>query len=196
MKIDLILLAGGVSRRFAAISRESEGKKLLADFDGKPLFQYAFDAARAVSHLCRVLAVTREPAIREEALCRGFCPVEAPPPDEGMAASMRAGILKARADAALCFFVCDEPYFTGELLYGFLEAYAGQELPLGRVKSGNRFGSPTIFAPMFREELLSIRGDEGGRSLLKRYPDRIFYYDVPERALTDFDTPWAHRQNQ
>ena len=196
MKTDLILLAGGVSRRFAAISRESEGKKLLADFDGKPLFQYAFDAAQAVSPLCRILAVTREPAIREEALRRGFCPVEAPPPEEGMAASMRAGILKARADAALCFFVCDEPYFTGELLYGFLEAYAGQELPLGRVKSGNRFGSPTIFAPMFREELLSIRGDEGGRSLLKRYPDRIFYYDVPEKALTDFDTPWEHRQNQ
>lgn len=196
MKTDLILLAGGVSRRFAAISGEMGGKKLLADFAGKPLFEYAMDTVQTVSNFCRILVVTRESEIRKEAYRRGFYPVEAPPPEEGMAASMRAGIFNARPDAALCFFVCDEPYFTGELLYGFLEAYAGQELPLGRVKAGNRFGSPTIFAPIFREELLSIHGDQGGRSLFKRYPDRIFYYDVPEKALTDFDTPWEHGQNE
>ncbi len=162
----------------------------MADFQGRPLFQYALDTVEAVSDLCRILVVTREPAIRQEALRRGFDLVEAPPPDEGMAASMRAGIEAARPDAFLCFFVCDEPYFTGELLVGFLKNFARQKLPLGRVKAGNSFGSPTLFSPAFREELLAIHGDEGGRSLFKRYPDQIFYYEVPEKALADFDTPW------
>ena len=103
---------------------------------------------------------------------------------------MRAGVEAARPDAVLCFFVCDEPYFSGELLSGFLKEFSRQELPLGRVKAGTRFGSPTLFSPIFREELLAIRGDEGGRSLFKRYPDRIFYYEVPAQSLCDFDTPW------
>lgn len=190
MKIDVILLAGGISRRFASQSREAGGKKLLADFAGQPLFRYALETVEAVSNFCRVLVVTREPVIQGEALCRGFDLVEAPPPDEGMAASMRAGVKAARPDAFLCFFVCDEPYFTGELLVGFLKNFARQKLPLGRVKAGNCFGSPTLFAPVYREELLSIHGDEGGRSLFKRYPDQIFYYEVAEKALADFDTPW------
>lgn len=190
MKTDLILLAGGISRRFASESKEAGGKKLLADFEGQPLFRYALDAVQAVSDFCRILVVTRESAIQDEALRRGFSVVEAPPPDEGMAASMRAGIAAARPDAILCFFVCDEPYFTGELLSGFLKEFVRQELPLGRVKGGTRFGSPTLFSPIFREELLDIHGDEGGRSLFKRYPDRIFYYEVPEKSLADFDKPW------
>lgn len=190
MKIDVILLAGGVSRRFASQSREAGGKKLLADFHGRPLFQYALDTVEAVSDFCRILVVTREPAIREEALRRKFDLVEAPPPDEGMAASMRTGVEAARPEAFLCFFVCDEPYFTGELLVGFLKNFARQEMPLGRVKAGNRFGSPTLFSPIFREELLAIRGDEGGRSLFKRYPNQIFCYEVPDQALIDFDIPW------
>lgn len=190
MKIDVILLAGGASRRFASESTEADGKKLLAQFNEKPLFHYAFDAADAVQGSARILVVTREATIREEALRRGFFPVEAPPPDEGIAASVRAGATAARPDAALCFFVCDQPFFTGEWLCGFLEAYTQCGLPLGRVKAGSRMGSPTIFSPVFRKELLALCGDEGGRSLFKRFPSQTFFYEVPDRVLDDYDYPW------
>ncbi|MGI5893950.1 MAG: nucleotidyltransferase family protein [Candidatus Merdivicinus sp.] len=186
----MILLAGGISRRFASQSAEAGGKKLLADFAGQPLFRYALDSVNAVSDSCRILVVTQELVIREEAIRLGFSVIEAPPPDEGMAASMRAGVCAARSDANLCFFVCDEPYFTGDLLADFLKNFSHQHLPLGRVRAGNHFGSPTIFSSRFREELLAIHGDEGGRSLFKRYPNQIFFYDVPEKALQDFDQPW------
>ena len=48
---DLILLAAGAARRFGR-------QKLLEEFEGKPLYRYAFDAARSLSGV-RVLAVTR-----------------------------------------------------------------------------------------------------------------------------------------
>ena len=134
MEVDIILLAGGGSRRFARASSEAGGRKLLALWRGKPLFHWALDA---------------------------------PPPDEGIAASARAGAAAAREGAALCFFVCDQPEFPRELFTRFVEGFCSSGLPLGRVRAGDRMGSPTAFRPELRGELMALRGDEGGRALFR-----------------------------
>ena len=72
MKIELILLAGGDSKRFAAKSNESGGKKLLAPFKDKPLFEYALKAAEAFKPFGKVTVVTGEESIRLAAQEKGF----------------------------------------------------------------------------------------------------------------------------
>ena len=188
MKIELILLAGGDSKRFAAKSNESGGKKLLAQFKCKPLFEYALKAAEAFKHFGKVTVVTGEESIRLAAQEKGFRTVCPPPPTEGIAASVRTGTAAADEDAHLCFMVCDQPYFTGEMLKDFISAYLISGKTLGRVRCGKQMGSPTVFAPVHRQALLSAKGDEGGRSIFKRFQGDIFFFDVPEKALKDIDT--------
>lgn len=191
MELDIILLAGGGSRRFARSSREAGGRKLLALWRGAPLFHWALEAVSPPPPGCRVLVVTREEEIAAEARRRGFLPVEAPPPDEGIAASVRAGVAAARAGAALCFFVCDQPSFPRALFARFIEGFRASGLPLGRVRAGDRMGSPAAFRPEFRGELLALRGDEGGRTIFRGREDETFFLEVPEGCLEDWDVPWS-----
>ena len=182
LKFDIILLAGGASRRFGS-------EKLTANFHGKPLYQYALDALSEITdHPIRV--VTRNKEISEAARSRGFYPVEAPPPDEGVAASIRAGVKACRPNAFLCFFVCDQPYFTGKNLADFLYAFQKSGKAYGRVCCESRMGNPVIFPPCAHNNLLLLTGDEGGRSLLAGKENFTFFFSVPEETLRDFDTPW------
>ena len=134
--------------------------------------------------------VTRNPEICEAARKLGFYPVEAPPPNEGVAASIRAGVRASRPNAFLCFFVCDQPFFTGEEFLRFLDAFKASGKAFGRVCCKNRMGSPCVFPPGAHRDLLLLSGDEGGRLILRQKVEETFLYPVPERALQDFDVPW------
>ncbi len=151
---DLILLAAGASRRFGR-------QKLLAEFAGRPLYRFAFDAARELER-ARVLVVTRAGLLDGAAAEYGFETVLVPE-GQGQGVSVAAGARAARAAANLCFFVCDQPHMTGAELERFLAGFARSGKSLGRCRAGDRYGSPTVFAPRFRQELAALSGDERGR---------------------------------
>lgn len=183
--IDLILLAAGASRRFGS-------QKLLADFHGKPLYRYAFDAARHAANEMlglRVTVVTRSNVLDEPIREYGFNKIIVPD-GRPLSESVAAGSKAARSGSCRCFMVCDQPGFTGEMLSGFLKGYILSGRPLGRVRSGEQMGTPCVFAPYLLPQLLSLQGDEGGRSLFQGRENRTFFYDVPADALKDYDTPW------
>lgn len=181
---DLILLAAGAARRFGR-------QKLLEEFEGKPLYRYAFDAARSLSGV-RVLAVTRAGLLDGAAVDYGFEPVLVPE-EQGIGLSVAAGAAAARPEAHLCFFVCDQPHVTGQHLRSFLGEFYKSGKSMGRMRTGARFGSPTIFAPQFRPALMALTGDEGGRRLFADREGEIYYHDAAPEVLLDFDRPWANR---
>lgn len=184
MITEIILLAGGASRRF------SEGNKLTSEFKGKKLFLYAFDAVSVFKNNpdYRVSVVTSNREIAEKAEEYGYKVVDAPPPAEGIAASVRAGVNSADENRILCFFVCDQPHFKGDEFFNFTEGFKKSGKSLGHVYSESRFGSPTIFLPCEREELLKLTGDCGGKKLFKNRESETFLFKVPEIYLTDYDT--------
>lgn len=183
--IDLILLAAGASRRFGS-------QKLLADFQGKPLYRYAFEAARQTADAMlglRVIVVTRPGVLDEPIREFGFNKVLVPD-NQPLSLSVAAGSKAARSGASRCFLVCDQPGLTGEILTQFLQGYILSGRPLGRVRAGEREGSPTVFAPYLLPELLALQGEEGGRTLFQGRENRTYYHEVPADALQDYDTPW------
>lgn len=182
---DLILLAAGASRRFGK-------QKLLAEFEGKPLYRYAFDAAKLLENV-RVLVVTRAGLLDGAAEKYGFETVLVPE-NLGVGVSVAAGTRAARRDANLCFFVCDQPHMTGAELQRFLEGFAQSGKVLGRCRAGAHCGSPTIFAPCFCPELMALSGDEGGRALFRGREKETYYHDVLPEFLRDYDVPW-HTNN-
>ena len=176
----LILLAAGASRRFGS-------QKLLADFEGKPLWRYAFESAAAAN--VPTVVVTRAGLLDREAAAFGFDTVLVPE-GKGIGVSAAAGAACARPGENICYFVCDAPHLPGSTLKAFIQGFEESGKPLGRVRSGKLFGSPTAFSPIFRPQLLSLSEDEGGRSLFRGREEDTWYLDLPPQYLRDYDTPW------
>ena len=60
---------------------------------------------------------------------------------------------------------------------------------LASAASNGQPGNPTLFSGDWREELLKLSGDTGGRKIMKRHPDEIFWFEIPESERRDWDVP-------
>ena len=50
-------------------------------------------------------------------------------------------------------------------------------------------GSPVFFHRQYVPELLELQGEQGGREVLYRYPERWWKYRVEDSLFQDVDTP-------
>lgn len=186
MKVSLIYLAAGNSRRFGA-------NKLWYPLLGKPLYRHLLER---LAEICErheeweLVVVTRYERIFKELETFPARRVFSEESVQGISRSIRAGLQAAPDADAWSFFTADQPYLTAESAEGFLTAMEREACELGCVAFGSRPGNPAWFAKSFRSELLSLEGDKGGRQILKKHPDRVRYYQIlDERELDDLDYP-------
>jgi molybdenum cofactor cytidylyltransferase len=115
----------------------------------------------------------------------------------GQASSLGAGIEALPADCrAAAVALGDMPCVTPALVANLVSAYrsGGRGIVLP-VYNGRR-GHPVLFdLERYRAELLSLSGDEGGRSLLARHPEDVLEVVVDDPgAVLDVDTPDAYEK--
>lgn len=180
--IQLLLLAAGLSRRFG-------GNKLLASWKGKPLYTYSLLALAGLAARrpdCRLTVVTRYEEIQSHALALGARVCWNDHSEEGISSSLRLGLESApEVDFYLCS-VADQPDLTTDTAGAFLDAFLASGNPLGCIAHQGQPGNPAIFHRRFREELLALQGDTGGRRVLERHQSERFLWPGP--ALPDLDT--------
>lgn len=178
----IILLAAGLSRRF-------DGNKLLTHWEGKPLYLHTLQALAQLAEGrpdCRLTVVTRYEEIQAQALALGAQVRWNSHSEEGISSSLRLGLESApEADYYLCS-VADQPSLTAGLAEDFLAAFFSSEKSMGCISHNGIPGNPVIFHRRYREELLALRGDVGGRRVLARHPEECFLWPGP--ALSDLDT--------
>ena len=114
-----VLLAAGSGTRFG-------GGKLLAEFDGKPLFERAMDALPDGAFVGTAV-VSGDGDILAESLRRGFLAVRNDAPEEGVSRSIRLGLRAAEPCSAVLFLVGDQPLLTAGSVRRILAA--GRENP-------------------------------------------------------------------
>lgn len=164
-----VLLAAGAARRFGA-------PKQLAELDGRPLVTHALEHLLAVDELACVLVVvgSHGDAVAEAVGDRpGVRIVAADGWEEGLAASLRAGVGAADAQGADAVLVhlADLPRVTPDVMRLVLAA-AGEELAAAsdrpvRACFDGVPGHPVVL-PRSRFGLLAhLQGDEGLRSILR-----------------------------
>lgn len=178
MKLAVILLAAGSSRRFGA-------NKLLYEFRGRKMIDYTLERYRHLG--CSRVIVSCYPQILTAA--RDYQPVYNARSDLGIAYSLRLGLEASPEADAYLFSVCDQPNMKEATARQFISGFAASGRGIGCCAHKAKPGNPVIFSRAYKEELLQLSGDSGGKRLLKRHPGDVWYFEVEDPSeLADVDT--------
>lgn len=183
MKVPGLVLASGLSRRFGPEN------KLLALVGGVPVARRTIEAY--LTALEDVWVVVGHDAHNVRAAIADL-PVHVVQNDnyaEGQSASLRAGIaaLPSGSEAAI-IGVADQPLLRAEVLTRLLTHWreSGSKI-VGALYDG-RPGNPVLFVRELFPELAVIRGDVGGRAIVKRHSVERIPIE-PAWVGMDIDTP-------
>jgi len=185
--LSALILAAGLSRR------AGPANKLLADIDGRPMVRRVAETAIAAG-FAPVVAVTGFEADKvSDALAA--LPIEIavnPEFEEGMAASIRAGIRALPAEVAgVLICLGDMPWVSADTLIGLAARFAPAEgRSICRPVYDGRPGNPVLFARRYFPELLDLAGDRGAKAVLQAHVGDVCDCPVDDPGvLRDLDKP-------
>ena len=113
MKITAVIMCSGLSRRMG-------DNKLLMLFRGRRLFEYAVDAVREAG-FWKTVVVTAYEEIAQ--YCRDMTVVFNPDNEEGIASSIRLGVLNSGDSGGIMFFTADQPFIGVREINRLTEAF-------------------------------------------------------------------------
>ena len=186
MRVGCLLLAAGLSERYGA------GNKLLTDIGGQPMISYPVRTLMAFADSCEAfdpMAVTRWPEVAD--ICRKVGMPYVLYPGGLQSDSIRAGLAAAscREWDGCMFMAGDQPFLSAEALKKLTEAFFRQPDVICRLSWEGRPGNPVIFPAACFEALMGLKGDEGGRQLIRSGKWPVVLVEAPAASdLVDIDT--------
>ena len=182
MKLGLVLLASGFSRRFG-------GNKLLWPVEGRSLAERAMDACPPeLFH--RAAVVSQYGEILSLAARRGYLPVPNPHPERGQSESVKLGLSFLSDCDGVLFAVCDQPWLTRESVERLLAAFRDRPEAIAALAWQGQRGNPVLFPRDLFPALAALTGDAGGGPVLRAHPERLVLVEAANpRELEDLDAP-------
>lgn len=183
-----VILAAGEASRFGQ-------PKQLLDWQGEPFVRRvarrALDAG--LSPVSVVLGAYAEP-VRAAVSGLDVRIVTNPRWAEGQSTSLQAGLGTLPADAgAALFLLADQPQVSAPLLRTLVDTHARTLAPIVAPLVEGRRANPVLFDRETFADLLTLRGDVGGRALFSRYPlEYVPWLDAG--LLLDVDTQEDYRR--
>lgn len=184
MKINAILMASGLSERMGQ-------NKLMLDFKEKKIYQHTLDLLESLD-FDKVIVATSYEEILEDAKKRGFIALENKNNEIGKSSSIKIGVKACDEDAAMMFFVADQPLLSKETCEKLIASFKENPIMTYPVV-GLRRGAPVIFPTSFRDKLLSLKEDQGGMIFAKDHPTKKVEI-ASEDELLDIDTIEAYEK--
>lgn len=190
-KIGAVILAAGLASRMGQ-------QKLLLPLGGKPLLAHALTTVMKL-RLDSVIAVIGEPQQQLANLCQeyGISSIYNSNRLSGQATSVKLGLSHVADDVdGILFLPGDQPLVPLALLQAMVKCFARETdnskivVPLYK----GEYRSPVLFGADWRQHLTELKGDQGGRSVVKQYPEQVATVEWPdEQAFWDADT-WEDYQ--
>ncbi len=155
--VDAIVMASGFAKRFGS-------NKLLEMVDGKKVIESSLDLLKNIP-FNRVIVVGRGEEVKGLVEERGFEYIENVDAHLGQSESVKLGANNSKA-YGMMFIPADQILLTEEILLKLIMEFQ-KKGGIVRPIIGGRYSSPVIFLKEYREGLLGLSGDEGGRSIIK-----------------------------
>ena len=193
---EIILLAAGASKRMQGTD------KLMEQVHAMPLLRHC--ATTALGSLAKKVHVIVQPGntMRSDALSDlDLNIINSPDWQEGMAASIRAGMAALSADCdAVIIALADMPDISTDHFDRVIKAFNPKKHTeiCRAVTADGRAGLPVLFGRNYFNALSALQGDRGARDILKNAP--TFVIDVKtsgQGAVIDLDTAedWVDWRN-
>jgi molybdenum cofactor cytidylyltransferase len=110
--------------------------------------------------------------------------------DRGLSSSLRAGLrVLEPSSSGVMFILGDQPLLKAATIDRLIQAYRRHPHPIVVPLYGRRPGNPVIFGRKLLPELQRLRGDTGGREIIRNNPDRVLSIPIrPQYIGWDVDT--------
>lgn len=168
-----IVLAGGSGARFG-------GPKQIAELGGRPLLEYAVEAATSALDRVVVVLGARAAAVRERVRLGGAEVLVCEEWEAGMAATLRTGIRALGEVDAAVVTLGDQPLVGAAAIDRVVAERRPGTLAV-RASYGGAPGHPVVLERELFPRLLELSGDAGARQILGSVPVR----DVPCEDIAD-----------
>ncbi len=180
MNIAIILEAAGNSTRYGS------NKLLHIMEDGRPMICRILKAAGSQTVFRKILVTQYDEAAR---LAVGFDVVMNNEPELGISHSMQLGIEAAGNADAYMFCVCDQPWLTSATIKKLLDTFETCGRGIVSLSWNGRMSNPKIFSSRYRDELMNLSGDTGGRQIIASHSDDLLLVEAADEIETiDIDT--------
>lgn len=177
-----IILASGFSRRMGE-------DKLLLKIDDESIIERVVKASVS-SNLDKIVLVYRKDEVEKIGKEYGIRTIHNENPDLGQSQSMKIGIRESGESEAYMFIVGDQPFLTKELINRLIEEYKEGEFPIVIPYFNGDRSMPMIMSSKYKEELLNVEGDKGGRNIVKDNPLKVKKVHIEDKKIVmDLDTP-------
>lgn len=181
LMISGIIFASGFSKRMGQ-------DKLLIELGGQKIIERVIKSA-VNSKLDRLVIVYRKEELKKIAEDYDIEGILNEKANLGQSESMRLAIKNIEDKSDFMFIMGDQPFISSDLINQLIDEYKktdnGIVVPYYNLKRG----MPSIMSWTYRDELLNIKGDRGGRDLIERYPrDVKFLYFKDEKLGIDIDS--------
>lgn len=183
LKIGCVVMAAGNARRFG-------DNKLAAQLRGRPLILRALEAVPA-ELFDSVVVVTQYPEIMRLGTEFRFAALYNEHPDWGISHTIELGLTGLRDCDGVLFLVSDQPLLRRESVAELVRLWQRQPEKIAALSHGGVRGNPCLFPARFFPELLELREDHGGNTVIRRHEEDLVLLETAEQELTDVDTPQA-----
>jgi molybdenum cofactor cytidylyltransferase len=187
--LSAILLAAGESKRM--------GKpKQLMPFGESTLLEQAIDNLMnsAVDEIIVVLGHKAEGMIKTIA-AKPVKMVVNPNYRDGMSTSIMAGLSLVDSQAqAVMLALGDQPSVDSQTINRLIEEFYRHDKGIAIPTYRGMRGHPIIFAIKYKPKLLGLKGDIGGREIIKQHPDDVLEVAIDSASVvSDIDTTDDYR---
>jgi len=182
--ISAILLAAGQSKRMGRL-------KLLLPFGGSTILEQTIDNLlhSKIDELIVVLGYQAQ-ELMEKVASRRVKVAMNPAYKQGMSTSIIAGLSVVDDKAqALMLALGDQPFISSRVIDRLIDEFFSHNKGIVIPTYQGSRGHPVIFAIKYKGELLGLKGDVGGRQIIKEHPDDIVEIPIDSESInTDIDT--------
>ena len=216
MKIAMIMLAAGNSRRFGA-------NKLLYEIDGIPMYRHVLeqldDTKKKIENIyseysditednnsdivqlnnlyrnnitakiiCNIIVITQYDAIAEAVKTKEIQVLYNPHPEDGISSSVKIG-LNASLDAdAVLFTVSDQPWLTSETICELIHVFLNTSKGIACVSCQGKMGNHVFLTGNITMSCFLWKGIKAVKKVIMKHLDDTQIYEIEAgRELEDID---------
>ncbi len=179
--LNAIIMASGKSNRMKT-------NKLLLPYKGKCLIEHILDNVLK-SHYLHTILIASDEEVLALGRDRGINVIQNLEANNGQSESIKLGILNSPESDGYAFFTGDQPLLDAETIDELIAKFYQFPKSIIVPSYQNKRGTPVLFPKSFREDLLSLSGDNGGKIIINKNLNLVKLVEVKnEFLLMDIDT--------